>query len=165
MRKSATKMIDSHASRPTTIPEHLGVRPPGRTQRACPSPGQLEPASKTPPCLEGGRLGRRARRGRQAHATVRAPPWIVRPHNGALDPPGRGTDGRRLSDCTSTQSRGCCGVLIEERQAVSDAWGVLSAWRGRPAGTPFGFSVWALPVVMAATGGASCLSLVSLCIC
>jgi hypothetical protein len=101
MRKSATKMIASHASRPTTIPEHLGVRPPGRTQRACPSPGQLEPASKKPPCLEGGRLGRRARRGRQAHATVRAPPWIVRPHNGALDPPGRGTDGRRLSDCTS----------------------------------------------------------------
>jgi len=50
---------------------------------------------------EGGRLGRRALRGRQAHATVRAPPWIVRPHNGALDPPGRGTDGRRLSDCTS----------------------------------------------------------------
>jgi hypothetical protein len=51
-----------------------------------------------------------------------------------------------------------CNLML--RAPRSDAWGVLSAWRGRPAGTPFGFSVWALPVVIAATGGALCLSLV-----
>jgi hypothetical protein len=60
--------------------------------------------------------------------------------------------------------RGRVECILVFRASRSAAWGVLSAWRGRPAGTPFGFSVWALPVVIAATGGASCLSL-GLCIC
>ena len=44
--------------------------------------------------------------------------------------------------------------------AAIDRWGAISAERGRPAGTPFGGLVWALPVVVAATCGACGLSLV-----
>jgi|SRR4029453_9177827 hypothetical protein len=77
-----------------------------------------------------------------------------------LDLKERARFGSVLAVC-----RGRVECILVFRASRSDAWGVLSAWRGRPAGTPFGFSVWALPVVMAATGGASCLSLVSLCIC
>jgi hypothetical protein len=72
---------------------------------------------------------------------------------------------RLIEHLGETVCRGRVECILVFRASRSDAWGVLSAWRGRPAGTPFGFSVWALPVVMAATGGASCLSLVSLCIC
>ena len=83
-------MIASHASRPTTI------HPLRALVQASWNPPQRHRHVWRVAGLVAG-----ARRGRQAHATVRAPPWIVRPHNGALDPPGRGTDGRRLSDCTS----------------------------------------------------------------
>jgi hypothetical protein len=52
------------------------------------------------------------------------------------------------------------------RAAPSDDCGVLSAGRGWTTRTPFGFLVWALAVVVPASGcGVCCLSLVGLCIC
>jgi hypothetical protein len=51
------------------------------------------------------------------------------------------------------------------RAQRSDDWGVLSAGRGWPAGTPFGLLVWALPVVPCIKCGASCLSVVGPRIC
>ena len=52
------------------------------------------------------------------------------------------------------------------RAPRSDDWGVLSAGRGRPARTPFGFLVRALPVVVPASKcGVCCLSLVGPRIC
>jgi hypothetical protein len=52
------------------------------------------------------------------------------------------------------------------RAPRSDGCSVLSAGRGRPARTPFGFLVWALAVVLPASRcGVCCLSLVGLCIC
>jgi hypothetical protein len=52
------------------------------------------------------------------------------------------------------------------RAPRSDACGVLSAGHGWTTRTPFGFLVWALGVVVPASGcGVCCLSLVGLCIC
>jgi hypothetical protein len=52
------------------------------------------------------------------------------------------------------------------RAPRSDAWGVLSAGRGRPARTPFGLSVQALPVVApASTCAMCCQPLIGLRIC
>jgi hypothetical protein len=55
-----------------------------------------------------------------------------------------------------------CNLSPEHRDPTL---GVLSAGRGRPARTPFGFLVRALAAVVAAWCGACCLSLVARCIC
>ena len=161
--ESATKMIASHASRPTTIHP---LRAASRPHAACLPLSRPAGTRLKDTAMSGGWPAWSPGATRTSGACDRPCAAVDSSTTQRCPRSARSRDGREETQRLHlTQSRGCCGVLIEERQAVSDAWGVLSAWRGRPAGTPFGFSVWALPVVMAATGGASCLSLVSLCIC
>ena len=69
-----------------------------------------------------------------------------------------------LTSMIGSRSRRGAAQRREETRHVLHV--LLSAGRGRPARTPFGFLVWALPVVVpAARCGACCLSLVGPRIC